>query len=222
MKPYNIQKPLIVIHIPKAAGRSSRTVFKDWYGDNLHLHYFDEVNGKMPDYIDIDKLHSPKKPLVLYGHFNKLRKFGIEDYYPGADQFVTILRDPYELLISHYFYSKKVGDTWQDKSRAPKTDLETYLNNTKPNMLNHFPREMNINNYKDICEQYFIEIGITEKLDESLHRIAKKLGVKYSNNVPEINKTERTQKVPEGFRDQFIELHRLEYEVYNYALNKYL
>jgi hypothetical protein len=109
-----------------------------------------------------------------------------------------------------------------DQSSTPKANLATFLEETKPNMLNHFPREINLDNYKDICEQYFIEIGITEKLNESLQRIAKKLGFEYLDNVPLTNKTKRDEIVPYAFREKFIELNQLEYEVYNYCLKKFL
>ncbi len=222
MKKYNNRHPLVVIHIPKAAGTSSQAIFKDWYRNNFHRHYYDEINAKMPKKIDIFELHSIDNPLCLHGHFNKLRNFGIEDYYPEADQFITILRDPFELLISHYFYTRKVGGSWSDKSRVPENDIDSYLKNHKPNMLNHFPRDVNLNNYKEICEKYFIEIGITEKLNESLNRIANKIGFVYSNNVSELNKTERSEQIPLEFKEKFIELNQLEYEVYNYALQKHL
>ena len=88
-------------------------------------------------------------------------------------------------------------------------------------MLNHFPREVTQDNYKDMIEQYFIEIGVTEKLDISLARIADKLGFEYSNNVPFLNKTKRVTSVSDSVKDQFIELNPLEYEVYNFALSKY-
>jgi len=219
---YDSSQPLIVIHIPKAAGSSSKEIFKSWFSDNFHQHYFNEKEGLMPKKIDIFKLNSSKVPLCLHGHFNKLRKFGVEDYYPSANQFVTILRDPYELLISHYFFVSKVGGNWKDQSRVPKSDIETYLRSAKPNMLNHFPREVTLENYKDICEEYFIEIGITEKLDQSLERIANKLGFEFMNNTPNLNKTDRDQEVAENFKDQFIESNRLEYEVYEYCLGKYI
>lgn len=221
MRDYDSSKPLIVIHIPKAAGTSSKEVFKSWFGENFHQHYFNEKKACMPIKIDIFELHKPQKPLCLHGHFNKLRNFGVEDYYPSADQFITILRDPYEQLISAYFFCSKNGVNWKEKLMVPNVDIETYLKNKKPNMLNQFPREITKDNYKDICEEHFIEIGITEKLDQSLDRIANKLGFEYEDNVPTLNKTTRDEKIPENFKDQFIELNRLEYDVYEYCMSKY-
>lgn len=176
----------------------------------------------MPQKIDLHKLHSLDNPLVLYGHFNKFRGFGVEDYYPDVDQFITILRDPFELLISHYFFVKKQSGNWKDQSRVPEKDLHSYLRNTKPNMLIHFPREMNLDNYKNIIEEFFIEIGIAEKLAISLQRIADKLGYEFDKNQLQIlNTTEHDQDIPGSFRDHFIKLNPLEFAVYEYAQSRY-
>ena len=221
MRSYNKQSPLIVIHVPKAAGVSSGHIFQDWYGDQFYKHYRDESKGTMPEKLDLFALHTPENPVCLQGHFNALRGFGIEDYYPRVNQFVTILRDPFELTISHYFYTRKVGKEWIDQSRVPKDDLVSYLKNNKPNMLNHFPRKVTLDNFKEICEEYFIEIGITEKLDESMRRIAHKLGFNYTKKVDTLNTTTRDQPTPIEFKDPFIELNRLEYEVYTYCRTRF-
>lgn len=223
MRAYDRNEPLIVIHIPKAAGTSSQQIFKKWFGDNYHRHYFNQQEDRLPERLDLNNLHSAANPLVLHGHFNKLRGFGVEDYYPDIKQFITILRDPYELLISRYFYVRRVGTSWKDQSRVPKSDLEAYLRETKPNMLNHFPRELNLSNFKDILEEYFIEIGITEKLPESMGRIGEKLGFCFNpDDLEYLNATERDQETPVDFKEQFIELNPLEFEVYEYALSRYL
>jgi len=222
MRTYNKAKPLIVIHIPKAAGTSTREIFKLWFKSNFHNHYYNENEGLMPPKLDLHKLHSYENPLVLHGHFNNSRGFGIEDYYPDVEQFITILRDPYEQMTSHYFYVQKFGDNWKDQSRVPASDLHAYLMSRKPNMLNHFPREMRMDNFKDIIEEYFIEIGITEKLVISLARIAGKLGFAFDEHqLQELNKTERDQAMAESFKELFIELNPLEFAVYDYVLSKY-
>jgi hypothetical protein len=221
MRKYDKKNPLIVIHVPKAAGVSSGHIFKDWFGGNFHKHYANAITGTLPDKLDLWELHEPQKPLCLQGHFNRFRGFGIEDYYPKVNQFVTILRDPFELMTSHYFYVRKVGANWKDQSRVPVCDLQTFLKENKPNMLNHFPREVTFDNYKDIIEEYFIEIGITERLDESMRRIGRKLGFEYTNKVEIRNSTSRDQEVPMGFLEQFMERNQLEFEVYQYCLLKF-
>ncbi|RLA47891.1 MAG: hypothetical protein DRQ97_05235 [Gammaproteobacteria bacterium] len=222
MRAYDQNKPLIVIHVPKAAGTTSEKIFQKWYGEGFLRHYFNEQTGEMPPKYDLIRMHSNKKPILLHGHFNKLRGFGVENYYPEVDQFVTILRDPFELTLSHYFYTKKVGSNWKDKSRIPDKKLEEFIINAKPNMLNHFPREVTQSNYKEIIEEYFIEIGITERLSESMKWIAYKLNFHYDETLLEhSNATERNEKIPGDLREKFVEKNQLEFNVYDYALQRF-
>ena len=97
---YDPSQPLIVIHIPKAAGVSSQQFFRHWFGDGYLSHYFDERQGLLPPRHDLRGLHSEQRPVVLHGHFNRLRHFGVEDYYPEVQQFITILRDPFSQFAS--------------------------------------------------------------------------------------------------------------------------
>ncbi len=178
----------------------------------------------MPQKYDLVGLHSAEQPIVLYGHFNRFRNFGVEDYYPEIKQFITILRDPFELTISGYFYTRKIGASWIDKTHIPKEDnIEKFIINAKPSMLNHFPKIINSDNYKDVIEEYFIEVGITEHLRDSLQRIAYKLDMPYNDEIfGHHNATERDQYVPSYLKDIFVEKNKLEFDVYNYALAKFM
>ena len=177
----------------------------------------------MPKKHDLFGLHTIETPILLHGHFNKLRNFGVEDYYPSVKQFITILRDPFELAVSSYFYIRKKGSGWKSQEyKAKNMMLKEYLLNVKLNMLNHFPREINIKNYKEVIEEFFIDIGITEYLDESMKRIANKLSMPYGHALlGYYNATERNQEVPDHLRGIFIEKNQLEFAVYNYALEKH-
>lgn len=219
---YDRSQPLIVIHIPKAAGTTSQKIFQSWYGEGFLRHYFNEKNGEMPKKYDLWGMHRTEKPILLHGHFNKLRGFGVEDYYPAVKQFVTILRDPFELTVSSYFYRRKTGSNWKDQSRIPKEEIATYLMNEKINMLNHFPKEITMENYKDLIEEHFIEIGITEYLHESMRRIAHKLNFHYNEKLlGHYNATERGQEVPGYLRAIFMEKNSLEFAVYDHVLQRF-
>lgn len=222
MRSYDPEQPLIFIHVPKSAGTAVLSTVEGWFPDNLHRHYYSEDEGKMPELLSPDVLFGSECPPVIYGHFNKLRGFGIEDYYPTVRQFVTILRDPFETVVSHYFFTRKWSNNWKDRSRAPTGTLEESLTNVEPNILNHFPREMNLTNFKDILDEFFIEIGITEMLAISLERIALKLGKEFDpTSLSMVNVTERDQPVPESYRDRFSEEHPLEFAVYEYAKSRF-
>lgn len=219
---YDPSVPLIFIHVPKCAGRSVSNIFRAWFGDQFYRHYYDERAGKMPQHRNLADLAKQNDPSVIYGHFNRHRNFGVEDYYSDAQQFMTILRDPYEICLSTYFYTRKVGDDWKDQTRVPRSDLETYLRTTKINMLEHFPRPVTQDNYKDIIEEFFIDIGTVENLADSLHRAASKLNYSFNPKMLEnSNVTARNQIVPAEMQAQFRDQHPLEYAVYDYAAAKF-
>jgi hypothetical protein len=150
------------------------------------------------------------------------RGFGIEEYYPEVEQFITILRDPFETAISTYYYTRKKAIDWKDRSRIPKTDLRQYLMDTPPNILNHFPRQVTKDNYKELIEKFFIEIGVTERLPESLQRIADKLGMQFNKEwLPQLNLSNRDQEHPHDLYELYVDKYTLEFDVYDYVLSKF-
>ncbi len=223
MRTYDRAEPLIVIHVPKAAGTSVMTIFRRWFGSGLYLNYFDERTGSPPPKRDLHSLHSISSPVAVYGHFGRTVKgLSIEDYYPDARQFVTILRDPFELVISRYYHIRKVGSDWLDQSRVPKGDLREYLMNNPPNMLNHFPRKVTRENYRAMMDEFFIDVGLMERLPETLRRFADKLGMPFRQDwLPHLNATPRDQADPHGLRDEYAERHALDFEVYDYVASRF-
>src|SRR4051812_45942379 len=98
MKAYNPKIPLLSIHIPKCGGTSFLQILRKWFGKDLHLHYFDEVNAKMPPHAPVKNfLGMYRKDICIHGHFNHNRKFGVDDYYPEIRQAITFIRDPLEI-----------------------------------------------------------------------------------------------------------------------------
>ena len=215
MRYYDQSLPLIAIHIPKTGGTSVRKIFEGWFLEGLLAHY--KRGENLPLKHNLSYMHSRELPIVVYGHFNTLRNFGIEQYYPEAKQFISIVRDPFARAVSRYFFQKS-------KSLAPKKELRDTLLNQGPelSMLCHFPRKVTMDNYKEIIETQFIEIGVMEYLDESLKIISKKLNKQYnSKSLHRLNVSKKDSRVPYDLREEFIEKNPLEYAVYNYVLNKY-
>jgi hypothetical protein len=214
MREYDPNLPLIAIHVPKTGGSSIRELYKEWFGTGFLAHY--RKDGNLPQKRNLSSIHSKKTPVVVYGHFNKLRNFGIEQYYPEVKQFVTILRDPFERAVSRYFYFKKRS--------IQQDELKDVLLHQIPewSIRCHFPHDITMDNYQNIIENHFIEIGVMEHMEESIQRISKKLDKKYEPlSVKRINICKRNSIVPYELKEEFIEMHPLEYAVYNYALSKY-
>jgi hypothetical protein len=223
MKIYDNDKPLIFIHIPKTAGVSVKKVYRNWFSERLLFHYRDGQTKKKPEWYNIYQLHTRDNPTFVYGHFNRAKGFGVEQYYPEVDQFITILRDPFEMAISGYFYVRKTVPDWRLQLKLPTGGLHDYLLRMHSGLLNFFPCKMTMDNYKEVIETKFVEVGVTEHLDESIQRIAKKLGQDYcANTIEKLNIAKRDQPVPYELKDSFIERHSLEFAIYNYVLDKYI
>ena len=227
MKKYDKENPLISIHIPKCGGSSFIEVLQKWFNGKFYSHYFNEKDNQMSPNYDL------KPGICIHGHFNKKRLFGIKDYYPEADQFITILRDPFEIVVSRYFFVKRAEHA---KKEGPfyfagnplrlEDDVNSYLKNVvsdpdyHPNLLDYMPYEMTMGNCQEILEKHFVYIGITEDIQTSVNMLASKLGFPQVE-IDHQNISERYQEIEEGLKEEFIKKHPLEYAIYNYALKNY-
>jgi len=221
MKQYSKEKPLIAIHVPKTGGTSFRKILEQWFGRNLYLHYYDPANAVKPKKVRLKKRFSNKfrETICIYGHFpNRIKGLGIKSHYPEVDQFITILRDPFERAVSSYFHKKSTNvEQWKDKLDFEVGDLANYLSTIGNNSLNHFPFEIKSDDYQELIIKNFIHIGITEDMDTSVKLIAKKLGFEPPKSIEFLNNSNRAQKIPYELKQAFMDKHQMEYAVYDFA-----
>lgn len=221
MRPYNPAEPLIFIHVPKTAGTSVREIFRGWFGAGLIEHYRDEQRDSLPPKRDLRALQGAQS-LVVYGHFNKYRGFGIQDYYPEVSQFVTILRDPFERAISGYLFVLRQPPS-RFRTQLLEDDIRSHLlDRPAGGAMAHMPGFLTADNYREVFERHFVGIGVVERLGESVARMAAALGRSFDlSQLPRLNAN--PDPVPEellGLREEFIRLNPVEYEIYNYALER--
>ncbi|MBI3796453.1 MAG: sulfotransferase family 2 domain-containing protein [Deltaproteobacteria bacterium] len=142
MKPYDREKPLISIHVPKCAGGSFGVVLQSWFGPNLCPHYPNWELRQTPPRYDL------KEGICIHGHFNSFKGVGVLDYYPQVEQFITILRDPFEMAVSFYFFRKrpdKDGPTWE--KRRPPHRNEEILPELRDEFVENHPLEYAVYEY---------------------------------------------------------------------------
>ena len=95
---YDSAKPLFSLHVPKTAGTSFRNDLEAWFGrENMAYHYRGD-QGEAPERAAL------RPGLCVHGHFNRLRGIGVREYYPQADQFIVLLRDPFDRFVSNWRY----------------------------------------------------------------------------------------------------------------------
>ena len=211
----DIDKPIVFIHVPKCAGSSVRSVVNREFGNAVCLHYRNEELRSNPQPIkqayanDLLKEHGR---CIIYGHFNMKRGFGVLDSLPWAEQFITILREPFEQFVSAFRYNNR-----NTPEKVNEKDFALFLNTVSPNYLNHFPRVVEQSNFKYEIEKRFNYVGFHENLDASLKNIWTLLGLTRTPYIPELNVSPTTIVNFENFRAEFEARNPLEIAVYNYA-----
>jgi hypothetical protein len=221
MRVYDPDRPLAFIHVPKTAGIAVRKVVAGWFGTGFVLHYWDGKAGALLPQPDLATL---PRPVCVYGHFNRLRGFGLEHSHPGITQCVTILRDPFEAAVSEYHFLRRIGGGANPaRAHVMQTGLEEYLAITRSGMLDHFPRPIEPARWRAQLQDWFVEIGVTEALPESLNRIATALGQRFDlGTLARVNETPRPAPPADmaGLRAEFARLNPLEFEIHAWARDR--
>jgi hypothetical protein len=233
MREYDRSKPLISIHIPKCAGTSFLRVLQTWYGRRLLRHYYNEKANRRPKVHRLTRgilRKTPRRSICIHGHFTHARAMGVRDYYPDCHQLITIIRDPFDLHVSNFFYVKQQAEKNRGGAyRSGKVheivenswSLEEYLEKKpRSHLLQFLPPELTVDNYRDILDREFLFIGIAESLQESVDALAHVLGFP-SVEVPVQNRSEWAGDIPADARARFQERNELEMLVYDYALSSF-
>ena len=227
MRPYDPNTPLISIHIPKCGGTSFNEVLTTWFGRRLLLHYSEDKDDTLPPRRRLRRwFGSGWRPRVcVHGHFNASRGFGPQDYYPQINQFITFLRDPLEIMASNFFFVRRLGD--QSYRRGQRHSLDEkydgpldYLVRHPLFMMQFFPAEMNLDNYRSILEERFVYVGITEDMQTSVNVLAKRLGLQ-PVQIAERNVSPRDFEIPAWLKEQYRQQYPLEYAIYDYTRDTY-
>ncbi|EGC32994.1 hypothetical protein DICPUDRAFT_81192 [Dictyostelium purpureum] len=187
-----LPKPHIFIHMPKTGGTSLLKVFRK---NNRKINLYH--NTQHPTYPELQNL-----PLrhTLFGHF----KFGLHKYfdenketqlqlssdivepYLNPYSYLTMLRDPVDRVISHYYFLKESTGHPLHSEAANRTLIEWTAVSEASN--NEFCRRMvgidrNVEtpvDFQELCihrlKYTFKYIGIMERFDESIVLLSHKLG----------------------------------------------
>jgi len=227
MKAYDPSDLLISIHVPKCGGSSLKAALKSWFGKKLYYHYFDEEKNAMPSKTQsykIKLLSMISKGYCVHGHFNRYRGFGVKDYYPGAKQFMSFVRDPLEVQLSNYYFvNKKILYREGDRFHL-KMHIKEYLENVIKGgswYMAHFPDNLDESSIVEYFESRFIFLGVMEEYQKSLDILAGILD-KPKFEIPAYNVTERdSHDLDEDLISRFREAFKLDYLIYDYA-KKYI
>ena len=207
-----------------------RRVLSEWFGDGFH-----KVNQQQNSQYGMQKLTTQDAdgnwlPDVrcIQSHFHHGHGFGLPYFYPEINQYVTILRDPFDLMVSMYFFMKGRSKRGQFWFRGRPVDISEEIPNVKAYlskypywMFSHFPQDLTLANYREKLASQFVYIGVFEDLQTSIDRLALALN-QSTMTLPVSNASEYDETVPEDLREQFYFDYPLPKKIYDFAVENYL
>lgn len=183
---------IIFLHILKTAGQTFHSIIENQYKDknkyNIKSPYW--MQQPFSEHLKEFDEEEIKKIEVLRGHFH----FGVHKYLPqNKYTYITFLRNPIEQIVSFFYYTR-TRKNHRDYNILNNITFDEYIANEKFNWTtsnvqtrflsgNRF-EEGDFETAKRNLENYFSIVGITERFDESLSVIKRKLGwnIDYYNN----------------------------------------
>lgn len=201
-------KVLIFIHIPKTAGAALTNIICEQYDPHEVFSLSDPILNRVNN---VSEISANTKCILGHNYYGQHTNLGPFFY-------VTMLRDPVERVISHYYYIKYVikdnefTDMYNLKEFA---QLEEFQNlQTRFITDNKLHLEQAIDNLKN-----FAFFGITEMFRESLLLMEKRLGwegIQYK----ELNKNEKKPKKESISKETIKQIEKanlLDIELYQWA-----
>ncbi len=209
---------LAYTHIPKTAGSTLTDILIRQYGAKLIS--IIPRNGQLYTYLNLkEDLQIYKNPFCIAGH--NLKPFVDFKEFNDKMEWFTFLRDPVKTFISLYVHQFTGRDA---KYKIEFSDWMTKFNR-KNRIVNWIAGENNLEKAKELIEKKFKLIGITEKFDESLIILKEKFKLKSISYVSRMKTRDPLLKSQiinnfTGYEDQIMLNNSLDFELYNYVLNK--
>lgn len=219
---------LIYLHIPKTAGTTMMAILKQNYGTGFHRI---DNEGKRLKWI---KLPEDERAAVtcLTGHIT----YGIHEYIPGFFQYVTMLRDPVERILSLYYYVRE-----KNHVLAPLLSQITLkefvekqvISDTNDGMVRFLAGKSEFGQIKPASGKMtiddletamsnlttFTQIGFVETFNESLRKFTQEFNWNYNHYVSMLINTGRpvASDLPRRVIQCLTEYNQLDYELYRFG-----
>jgi hypothetical protein len=219
-------RPLIIfVHLPKTAGSTLVRIIERQYPAKSILRLYESDFGNELAAIpssEMDRLS------VILGHFY----FGAHAFSSRPVRYITLLRDPVERIISHYYYVRQSPkhyfyDSARKMSMAKFVEYCSDNDQTRqlagrcgvPSLGTSSDELLNV--AKGNLTKYFPVVGITEEFDRSLILMKQVFGWNYpvytSQNVTRNRPTRK--ELPQDVLEAIRKHNELDMDVYRYAQN---
>jgi Sulfotransferase family len=175
---------LIFVHLPKTAGTTLTRILQRQYGCTAVLELYDSTCGEELRTLPGSQI---SRIQAVIGHF----QFGAHVFVSRPSTYITLLRDPVERVISHYYFVRRQPDHYL-YAAAQAMDVRefvTALDSAEPNndqtrllagtMLASHPDAdwgRMLNAAKANLRNHFTVVGLVEEFDRSLILMQRALG----------------------------------------------
>ena len=224
----------IFIHIPKCGGSTLNRILKNEYRkENIHLKVYDQLAEENLSY----EFDSVKKRLI-HGHFS----YGIHEKMNlnSIPRYFSMLRDPVDRIISHYFYVKSSPTHYLYKSVErldlnlldyALSDLSFELDNGQVRMIAGIGEKTDKVTEKHLekaifnVENQFASVGILEEYNLSLLLFKNKLNWSKVPVYKKINITKSyssREEIGVKAKEQIRERNKFDQRLYEYVSERLL
>ena len=239
------EKPLIFLHIPKAGGTTLNRIISRQYKSNTIF----EIGARpYENFQKFEQLSNVKRDEIKYLHGHV--PFGLFDKsLPVPPNYITMLRDPVDRIISHYYHTMdRASNLLYNEDTSKYMTLEEFATSGPiPQLSNYQTRFISgiedVNPFygnkpvnEDILKiakknlsEHFTAVGIIEKFDKSLVLFQNILGWKNVNytkqyvskkRIPKEAVTEETMATIKKYNQYDIELYRFAIELFEQLISK--
>ncbi|MEC9093688.1 MAG: hypothetical protein VX438_13325 [Planctomycetota bacterium] len=226
---YNPAEPVIFTHIPKCAGTSFIRVLRFWFKETYcHLIQDESKDIKLPKVgVQLEDGSYRQDIKCIHGHFNHGRGYGLPYHYPEINQYITIMRDPFDIVVSMYFFFKGKSLRGEFFHRGKQIDVrdqfpsvEHYVRNYPDWLFDHLPQNISLENVEEQIRKRFIYVGLFEEMQTSIDVLSAIFGKK-TMDMPKKNVSNYDEAVPERLRDKFYYDFPLLLKIYQFVKNRY-
>lgn len=232
------EKTLIFVHIPKTGGRTVEAMLQRQYPTERTYDiygYGSSISEAVEGLKNLPKKGKQQIKLIK-GHY----QFGLHRILPQQCTYITLLRDPIDRVISHYYYilthhTHPLHEVVNSRNLSLKdyvlNGISTELDNGQTRLisgmehLHEFGRcdtDM-LDAAKTNLQEHFAVAGLVERFDESLVLMKLELGWKnvYYDRRNVANRRPQKIEIPSDTLTAMRMFNELDLELYRYAEKRF-